>query len=129
MSRISLNDIPGMAAAPAPFSRAVWAGDHLWVSGQTGIDPASGQLVKGGAGAETKQALANLSAVLKAAGLGSSDVVKANVYLSDMAHFGEMNRIYADAFEAPQPARTTVAVAGLPGEALVEIELVAFRGI
>jgi 2-iminobutanoate/2-iminopropanoate deaminase len=70
MSRIALNDIPGMAAAPAPFSRAVWAGDHLWVSGRTGMDRASGQLVKGGAGAETMQAPTNLSAVLKAAGLG-----------------------------------------------------------
>lgn len=93
MSRAAVVDGAGVAPPPRPFSRAVWAGDLLYVSGQTGTDAASGRLVEGGIGGETRKVLANLSAVLQAAGLGMEDVVKANVYLVDMEEFAAMNGV------------------------------------
>ena len=115
------------SAAPAavgPYSHAVWAGDLLYVSGQIPLDPATGELVEGDVGAQTAQVLANLRAVLDAAGRTFDDVVKANVFLVDMADFAAMNEVYGPAFSAPYPARSTVAVAALPRGARVEIELV-----
>jgi 2-iminobutanoate/2-iminopropanoate deaminase len=117
-------DAPG---AVGPYAHAVVAGDLLYLSGQTPIDPATGRLVEGDVGTQTARVLANLAAVLEAAGLGLADVVKCNVYLTDMADFAAMNAAYASAFEAPFPARTTVAVAGLPLGARVEVEAVALR--
>ena len=113
------------ARAVGPYSHGVVAGDLLLLSGQTPLDPATGELVGGGIAAQTRQCLANLAAVLGAAGLGFDAVVKCNVYLTDMAHFVEMNAAYAEHFDEPYPARTTVAVAGLPLGADVEIEMVA----
>lgn len=114
-------------AAVGPYSHAVVAGDMLFCSGQTPIDPVSGALVEGGIGAQTRQCLTNLFSVLEEAGLGPEHVVKVNVYLTDMADFEAMNTAYRLMFEEPHPARTTVAVAGLPLGAAVEIELVARR--
>jgi 2-iminobutanoate/2-iminopropanoate deaminase len=127
MSRRAVNDVPSIGKVLGPYSRAVWAGNLLYLSGQLGIDPATGKLAKGGVPAETQQLLKGLSAVLSAVGLSMGDVVKANVYLTSMDDFAAMNKVYESFFEAPYPARTTVAVAALPGGGHVEIELVAAR--
>ena len=107
-----------------PFSPAVRSGDFLFFSGQVGQDPATGQLAPGGVEAEARQLLRNLEALLGAAGRTFGDVVKANVYLTAIGDFAAVNAIYAQAFAAPFPARTTVAVAALPLGAAIEIELV-----
>jgi 2-iminobutanoate/2-iminopropanoate deaminase len=114
--------------AIGPYSQAIWAGDLLYCSGQTPIDPAVGTLIDGDVEAQTHRCFDNLQAVVESAGLTMDDVIKCNVYLTDMANFAAMNRAYATRFSAPFPARTTVAVAGLPLGAAVEIELVAKRG-
>ncbi len=115
---------PG-ASAIGPYSHAVWAGKRLYLSGQTPLDPGTGELVQGDVGAQTEQCFRNLFAVLQAAGLSQKDVVKVNVYLTDMADFAAMNTVYATMFKQPYPARTTVAVAGLPRGARIEIEMIA----
>jgi 2-iminobutanoate/2-iminopropanoate deaminase len=97
----------------------------IYLSGQTPIDPGSGLLVDGDVTTQTTRALTNLADVLAAVSLTLDDVIKVNVYLTDMADFAAMNAAYADAFAPPYPARTTVAVAGLPLGANVEIEAVA----
>jgi 2-iminobutanoate/2-iminopropanoate deaminase len=111
--------------AIGPYSVAIRTGDLVYTSGQTGLDPQSGNLVPGGIEAETRQVLTNLQNVLSAAGSGLERVVKTTVFLKDMADFAKMNAIYAEFFPADQPARTTVAAAGLPKGACVEIEAVA----
>jgi 2-iminobutanoate/2-iminopropanoate deaminase len=98
----------------------------VWTSGQVGLDPKKNELVEGIA-AQTKQVLANLEAVLAASGMTFADVVKTTVFLVDMNDFDAMNKAYAAAFSEPYPARSTVAVQGLPKGALVEIEVVAIR--
>ncbi len=108
-----------------PLSPAVRLGAALYVSGQIGLDPDAGALAEGGVGAETEQAFKNLGAVLTAAGKTLDDIVKVNVYLTDMAEFAAMNDIYARAFAKPYPARTCIAVRALPFGAAVEIEAVA----
>jgi 2-iminobutanoate/2-iminopropanoate deaminase len=118
---------PDAPKAVGPYSQAVVSGDHVFLSGQTPIDPASSALIDGSLAEQTQRCFDNLAAVLEAAGLGFGDVVKVNVYLTDMADFAEMNGVYALQFEEPFPARTTVAVAALPLGARVEIELVARR--
>ena len=116
---------PRGPAALGPYSHAVWSGKQLFLSGQTPVDPKTGALVEGNVEAQTHRAFDNLQLVLEDAGLSMDDVVKCNVYLTDMANFGAMNAAYKSRFTAPYPARTTVAVAGLPRNAQVEIELVA----
>lgn len=118
---------PRGPAAVGPYSHAVWAGKQLYLSGQTPIDPATGKLVEGDVHAQTVRAFMNLEAVLKDAGLTMSHVIKCNVYLTDMADFAQMNAAYESRFERPFPARTTVAVAGLPLGARVEVEMIARR--
>jgi 2-iminobutanoate/2-iminopropanoate deaminase len=119
-------DAPGAPAPVGPYSHAVAArGDLVYLSGQTPIDPASGRLVEGDVATQVRQVFANLEQVLEAASLTFDDVVKVNVFLVDMDDFGAMNDVYAAVFAPPHPARTTVAVAGLPLGARVEIELVA----
>jgi len=125
MTRRAIVDAPGLGKALGPYSRAVWAGDTLFLAGQLGIDPATNKLVEGGAASETGQIFKGISAVLGAAGLSLANVVKANVYLTDMNDFAAMNKVYETFFEAPYPARTTIGVAALPGGAHVEIEVVA----
>ncbi|MEM7416527.1 MAG: Rid family detoxifying hydrolase [Gemmatimonadota bacterium] len=113
------------ASAIGPYSHAIDDGTHVFCSGQTPIDPDTGALKEGGVGDQTHQCFDNLFAVLADGGLTSDDVVKVNVYLTDMADFAEMNAAYTTRFNAPPPARTTVGVAALPMNARVEIELVA----
>ena len=106
-----------------PFSPAIRSGDFIFFSGQVGQDPATGKLVQGGVQAEARQLFRNLGTLLEAAGKSFADVVKANVYLTVIQDFAAINAIYAEQFEAPFPARTTVAVAALPLGASIEIEL------
>ena len=117
-----------LAAAVGPYSHAIVSGDTVFCSGQTPIDPSTGALHAGGVAAQTAQCLDNLFGVLADGGLGASDVVKVNVFLTDMADFEAMNAVYATRFERPYPARTTIGVAALPLGARIEIELVARRG-
>ena len=117
--------IPNAPPPTNPYSSGIRSGDHVFLSGQTGVDPATGALVEGGVAAQAEQVFKNLARVLAAAGLSLGDAVKCNVYLTDIGDFQAMNAVYARQFEAPYPARTTVAVAALPGGARIEIELVA----
>lgn len=115
------------SAAPAalgPYSQAIRAGDFLFTSGQVGLDPVQGALAEG-IEAQTRQVMANLAAVLAAAGASFADVVKTTIFLADMADFQTVNAIYATAFTSAPPARSTVQVAGLPRGARVEIEMIA----
>lgn len=125
---LSTKDAP---AAIGPYSQAIRTGDFLYASGQVGFDPASGALVEGGIQGQTVRVLENVKAVLTAAGLGFENVIKTTVFLKTMADFAAMNEIYAK-YLAPEgvtaPARSTVAVAGLPKDALVEIEVIARFG-
>ena len=114
-----------LAPSVGPFSPAVRAGGLLFLSGQVGLDPASGKLVEGDVVAQTEQTFRNIAALLEAAGKSLADVVKANVYLADMQDFATMNAVYARHFEEPYPARTTIQAARLPLGAAVEIEIVA----
>lgn len=118
-------EIDNPATAGLPFSPAVRAGKLLYLSGQVGVDPETGALVRGGAAAEAEQILNNIAAILALAGKGLGDVVKANVYLAHMDDYAAMNAAYAAAFEKPYPARTCVGVAALPLGARVEIEVIA----
>ncbi|WP_151343663.1 RidA family protein [Rhizobium leguminosarum] len=115
------------AAAVGPYSHATWAGDLLFCSGQTPLDPGTGRLVDGNVAEQTHQCFDNLFQVLGAAGLGSDDVVSVNVYLTDMSDFAHMNEIYRTCFSLPYPARTTIGCASLPLGARIEIGLVAKR--
>jgi 2-iminobutanoate/2-iminopropanoate deaminase len=111
--------------AIGPYSQAIKYGGLVFTAGQVGLDPATGQLVEGGVEEQTRRALENLSAVLEAAGTSLKHAVKATVFLSDMSLFEAMNGVYKEYFGDQPPARTTVAAAGLPRNALVEIECVA----
>lgn len=111
--------------AIGPYSQAVSAGGFLFTSGQIALDPATGALVEGGFEAQARQVLRNLQHVLESAGASFQDVVKATIYLSDMADFPLLNELYGEALGAHRPARSTVQAAALPKGALVEIDLVA----
>jgi len=99
----------------------------LFCSGQVALDVATGKLVEGDVGAQTRRALLNLAAVLSAGGASLTDVVKTTVFLVDMNDFAAMNQVYAEVFADSPPARSTVAVAALPAGARVEIEAIALR--
>ncbi|HNC09962.1 MAG TPA: RidA family protein [Anaerolineales bacterium] len=111
--------------AIGPYSQAMHIGNLIYTAGQVALDPASMELVPGGVEEQTRQVLTNLANVLEAAGSSMSQVVKTTVFLKTMDDFAKMNAIYAEVFNENPPARTTVAVAGLPKNALVEIECVA----
>lgn len=116
------------ANAPAPigpYSQAVRCGNMLFCSGQIPLDPATGELKNANVEEETRQALANLSAVVLAAGVSLADVVKTTIFLTDLAHFAKVNSIYDEFFGASKPARSTVEVSALPKGARVEIECIA----
>ena len=115
-------------AAIGPYSQGVEEGGLVFLSGQIGLDPASGNLVSGGTAAEAEQVLNNLAAVLAAAGLTFAHVVRTTVYLVDLADFATVNDIYARHVREPYPARATVGVAALPRGARVEIDAIAIRG-
>ena len=118
---------PNAPASAGPYSPAVRAGDWLALAGQVGIDPASGKLAEGGVADQTRQAMANVAAVLGDCGASLGDVAKTTVFLVDMGDFPVMNEVYADAFAGHRPARSTIAVAALPLGARVEIEVWAHR--
>ncbi len=111
-------------AAIGTYSQAVRAGNTIWVSGQIALDPATMTLVGGGIEAETHRVFANLKAVVAAAGAGLDEVVKVNIYLTDLAHFALVNKVMAEYFREPYPARATVGVASLPRGAQVEVECI-----
>jgi 2-iminobutanoate/2-iminopropanoate deaminase len=111
--------------AIGPYSHAIRTNNLLFCSGQTPLDPSSMQIDSPDIGAQTLRAIQNLESVLTAAGLSLSDVVKTNVYLTDMSLFSEMNAAYAQSFGEHRPARTTVGVKELPCGALVEIDCIA----
>jgi 2-iminobutanoate/2-iminopropanoate deaminase len=114
------------APAPiGPYSQAVRSGKTLYCSGQIALDPASGNLIDGDVSAQAEQVMKNLGAVLEAAGYDYGDVVKTTIFLVEMSDFAAVNAIYGKYFDASKPARSTVAVAGLPRNARVEIDCIA----
>ena len=113
--------------AIGPYSVAIESGGFVFCAGQTGINPATGDLVSADLEAQTRQVLTNLKHVLEAAGTGLDKVVKTTVFLRDMADFPKMNAIYAEYFSTNPPARSTIAVAGLPKGGIVEIEAIALK--
>jgi len=120
--RIQTDQAP---AAIGPYSQAIKAGGFVFASGQIPIDPNTGEFVAGGITEQTERVLTNLAAVLEAAGSSLNQVVKTTVFLTDMAEFAAMNEVYGKLFGDLPPARATVAAAGLPRNARVEIEAVA----
>lgn len=114
-------------AAVGPYAQAVAAGGFVYTAGQIGLDPDTGELAGPGLAAQARRAMENLEAVLAAAGLGTGEVVKTTIFLTDMDAFATVNEIYGERFEPPYPARSTVEVPRLPKDALVEIEAVARR--
>lgn len=119
---------PSAPAAIGPYSQAVQAGDLIFTSGQIPLDPATGALVEGDVATQTRRVLDNLAAVLAAAGASFADVVKTTIYLIDMGDFAAVNAVYGERFLGAPPARSTVAVARLPKDARIEIDMVAVRG-
>lgn len=113
------------AVAVGPYSHAVESGDTVYFSGQTPIDSNTGKIVEGSIIEQTEQCFKNLFNVLEAAGLSSDDVIKVNVFLTNMENFSAMNQVYEKQFSNPYPARTTIGVASLPLGAQVEIEMIA----
>lgn len=111
--------------AIGPYSQAVQVGNTLYLSGQTPIDPATGELVPGDIGVQASQVFENLSAVLAAAGAGFDQVVRVGIYLTDLGNFAAVNEVMKQYFREPYPARSTIGVAALPKAAQVEIDLVA----
>jgi 2-iminobutanoate/2-iminopropanoate deaminase len=108
-----------------PYSQAIKAGDFVYCAGQIGLDPATGQLVAGDVAAQADRVLKNLAAVLAAAGTDLDHAVKTTIYLKNIGDFAAVNEVYGRYFKASPPARSTVAVAALPRDALIEIDVVA----
>ena len=119
---ISTSNAP---AAIGPYSQGIKAGNLIITSGQLPIDPATGAFAEGGIGAQTRQSLENVKAILAEAGLGMENIIKTTVFLKDMNDFAAMNEVYAQFFQQPYPARSAVQVARLPKDGLVEIEVIA----
>ena len=127
MASKALFNSPNAPVPAGPYSHAVRAGDFVFVSGQVGIDPGTGQL-QAGLEAQTRQALANVATVLQEAGSSLSQLVKTTIFLTRMADFPQVNAIYGDVIGPSLPARSTVGVQALPLNALVEIEAIALDG-
>ena len=124
MQQINTEKAP---AAIGPYSQAIEANGFVFASGQLPIDPATGAFPAGGIKEQTRQSILNAQAILAAAGLSLSNVVKTTVFLADMGDFAAMNEVYASFFTSPFPARSAVAVKTLPKDALVEIECIAAK--
>jgi reactive intermediate/imine deaminase len=118
---ISTTEAP---AAIGPYSQAVRVGNTVWVSGQIPLDPRTKELVAGDFEAHARQVFDNLKAIVVAAGASFDDVVKANIYLIDLSHFALVNKIMAEYFHEPYPARAAVGVAALPRGAQIEVECI-----
>ena len=110
-----------------PYSQAIIAGNMLFLSGQVAIDPDSNELIVGGISQETEQVMKNIEKLLKQSGYSFSEVVKTTIFLSDMRHFADVNKVYGSFFKGDFPARETVAVLGLPKNANVEISVTAYK--
>ncbi|MBL4818227.1 MAG: RidA family protein [Deltaproteobacteria bacterium] len=119
---IQTQEAPG---AIGPYSQAIKSGDLLFISGQIPLDPKTMQLVGSNAHEQAVQVLTNLQAVLKAAGANISSVVKTTIFLKDMGDFDAVNQVYAGVFKEQHPARSTIEVARLPKDVLVEVEAIA----
>jgi len=115
------------AVSIGPYSHAIDSDGLIYFSGQTPIDPNTGAIISTDIKEQTQQSFMNLFKVLESAGLKSDNVIKVNVYLTDMKNFKEMNEIYKEQFDIPYPARTTIGVKELPLGALIEIEMIARR--
>jgi 2-iminobutanoate/2-iminopropanoate deaminase len=113
--------------AIGPYSQAIKANGFIFTSGQIAIDPATQQLVEGDAAAQTDRVLLNVAAILQAAGSGLEKVVRASVFLKNMDDFAAMNQVYGKHFSSAPPARSTVEVARLPKDVLVEIDVIALE--
>lgn len=124
MSRQIINT-PGAPAPIGPYNQSVKAGGFLFISGQIAMDPETGNILSESIQAETHQVMKNLNAILEAAGLDFSAVVKTTIFLTDMALFAAVNEVYAGYFSGNHPARETVAVKGLPRGVNVEISMIA----
>ena len=125
-----MNKVINSNQAPAvigPYSQAIQKGDFLFVSGQLGIDPATGEFVEGGVKEQTVQVFKNIRAIISEAGYTMGNIVKATVFLADMADFAIVNEVYASQFESAFPARSAIAVRTLPKNGLVEIEVIAIK--
>lgn len=122
LEKVHSDDAP---KAIGPYSQALIAGDLVFCSGQTPIDPATGKLVPGDVKDQAHRVMKNLDAVLKKAGASFSHVVKATIYLKDLGHFADVNGVYESYLNEPYPARVTVEVARLPMDCLVEIDAIA----
>ncbi len=122
-TQIATEKAPG---AIGPYSQAIDCGPFVYASGQIPLNPATGEMAEG-ITEQTRQSLANVKAILEAAGLTMANVIKTTVFLADMNDFAAMNAVYAEAFQAPFPARSAVAVKTLPKNALVEIEVIAVK--
>ena len=123
-----MRDAVSTSSAPAaigPYSQAIRAGSLLFVSGQIPLDPATATMVEGDITVQTHRVFRNLAGILEAAGSSLDRVVRATVYLSDMADFGAMNDVYGTYFTSPAPARSTIQAARLPRDARVEIDVIA----
>ncbi len=123
MQRVSVHS-PEAPVPAGPYAHAIRAGDFVFVSGQVGIDPATGQLVEG-LEAQARQALLNLQTILRDADSSLADVVKTTIFITDIAHFPRVNAVYGDFMGAVPPARSTIGVSALPLQALIEIEVIA----
>jgi len=130
MSNLTVVDTPDAPKAIGPYSQAIegQAGRLLFLSGQLGMDPATGTMVPGGVEAETRRALQNLDAILTAGGMDRWNVARTTIFLADLGDFGAVNAIYAEFFGEHRPARVTVQVAALPRGARVEIDAIASAG-
>jgi reactive intermediate/imine deaminase len=115
---------PKAPAAIGPYSQAIGAGGMVFLSGQVGLDPATGQLVAGGFEAEARRVFENLAAVAEAAGSSLAAAVRVTVYLTDFGQFAVANRIMQEYFREPYPARVTIGVASLPRGALIEVDCI-----
>ena len=119
---------PGSAAPIGPYSQGIKAGGFVFVAGEKGIDPATGEIVEGGIEAETRQTLENVRGILAAAGATMDDVVATAVHMVNLGDFARMNAVYGEYFVANPPGRTTVGVTSLPAGAAVEITATAYVG-
>ncbi len=118
---------PDAPKAIGPYSSALRSGPFLFISGQVPLDPRTGVMIEGNMAAQTERVLANIGALLEAAGLTYAHVVQTTVFLADMADFGAMNEVYGQCFHEPYPARSTVQAARLPRDARIEIDAIAMR--
>ena len=132
MSIQSKKEVVGSPNAPkavGPYSAGIMTEQFVFLSGQLGLDPASGNFIDGGVEEQTRQALTNLQNILISNGLDMRHVVKTTVFLKDMSDFASMNAVYAEFFKNDPPARSTIQVAALPKDGLVEIEAIAITKV